>query len=198
MTDMVLGAPRARGLFVLTAHPEGCRVLVERQLARARAAFEKPLDAARGRTALVLGSTTFGYGSSTAIALKAAGFEKIIGLGYETPPSFRKDKPAIASAGWYLTHALHGSGAVARTYRLSLQHAFWRYLVVGGYLSYETADYTDNPLVDERLREGLTLEYYFNPNMSVYTRYEHTDFFSTDPFGEYTENEIRVGLSIRN
>ena len=89
MTELVLNSPRARGLFVLTAHPEGCRVRVQEQLRRAGEAFEKPLTAAAGRTALVLGSTTFGYGSSTAIALREAGFERIMGGGYETPPSFR-------------------------------------------------------------------------------------------------------------
>jgi enoyl-[acyl-carrier protein] reductase/trans-2-enoyl-CoA reductase (NAD+) len=113
---IALDQPRARGLFVLTAHPEGCRVLAERQIERARKAFPEPLAEARGKTALVIGSTTFGYGSSTAIALRAAGFEKIIGLGYETLPTFRNDKPAIASAGWYLTHALHEQGAVTRSY----------------------------------------------------------------------------------
>jgi enoyl-[acyl-carrier protein] reductase/trans-2-enoyl-CoA reductase (NAD+) len=107
VTEIVLDAPRARGLFVLTAHPVGCRVLAERQMERARSAFEKPLAAASGRTALVLGSTTFGYGSSTAIALRAAGFDRIIGVGYETPPSFRGEKLAMSSPGWYLTRAIH-------------------------------------------------------------------------------------------
>ena len=116
MTVLTLNTPRARGLMVLTAHPEGCRVLAGRQIARARAAFPKPLAAAEGKTALILGSTTFGYGSSTAIALKQAGFAKIIGLGFETPPVFRKDKVAIASAGWYLTSALHGAYPEQRTY----------------------------------------------------------------------------------
>jgi len=111
-----LEKPRARGLFVLTAHPEGCRVLVDRQRERARSAFPKPLAAAEGKTALVIGSTTFGYGSSTLIALREAGFSNIIGLGYETPPSFRKEKPAVASTGWYLTHALHGTYENQRTY----------------------------------------------------------------------------------
>jgi enoyl-[acyl-carrier protein] reductase/trans-2-enoyl-CoA reductase (NAD+) len=102
--------------MVLTAHPEGCRVLAERQIERARAAIPKPLPAAEGKTALILGSTTFGYGSSTAIALKQAGFAKIIGLGFETPPVFRKDKIAIAPPGWYLTAALHSAYPEQRTY----------------------------------------------------------------------------------
>ena len=116
MSLLSLTAPRARGLMVLTAHPEGCRVLAERQIARARAAFPKPLAGAQGKTALILGSTTFGYGSSTAIALREAGFSKIIGLGYETPPSFRNDKIAMAPAGWYLTAALHEAYPEQRTY----------------------------------------------------------------------------------
>lgn len=116
MSVLSLTSPRARGLMVLTAHPEGCRVLAKRQIERAREAFPKPLPAAEGKTALVLGSTTFGYGSSTAIALKEAGFARVIGLGYETPPTFRKDKVAMAPAGWYLTHALHDAYPEQRTY----------------------------------------------------------------------------------
>ncbi len=34
--------------------------------------------------------------------------------------------------------------------------------------------------VDERLKGGASAEYYFNPTLSVYARYEYTDFFSTD------------------
>lgn len=116
MTEIVLNAPRARGLFVLTAHPDGCRVLGERQLSRAKAAFEKPLADASGKTALVLGSTTFGYGSSTAIALRAAGFDRIIGVGFETPPSFRGEKLAMSSPGWYLTRTLHAADPAWHTY----------------------------------------------------------------------------------
>jgi len=107
VTEIVLTEPRSRGLFVLTAHPEGCRALAERQFERCRNAFEKPLSRAEGKNALVLGSTTFGYGSSTALALKQAGFSKIIGIGYETPPTFRKEKLAMSAPGWYLTDAIH-------------------------------------------------------------------------------------------
>ncbi|MBJ19617.1 MAG: enoyl-[acyl-carrier-protein] reductase FabV [bacterium] len=116
MSVLSLATPRARGLMILTAHPEGCRVLTQRQIERARAAFPAPLAAAEGKTALILGSTTFGYGSSIAISLKEAGFTKIIGVGYETPPAFRDQKVAIAPAGWYLTEALHRTYPEQRTY----------------------------------------------------------------------------------
>ena len=104
----VLAKAKARGLMVLTAHPEGSRVLAERQITRARKAFgPSGLAGAQGKTAFVLGSTTFGYGSSFAIALKEAGFNRIIGLGHEAVPTFRKDVIAQSTAGYYLTNTLH-------------------------------------------------------------------------------------------
>ena len=47
--------------------------------------------------------------------------------------------------------------------------------MLGAYVSYEVADWVDIPQVDERLKEGLTAEYYFNEYVSVYGRFEHTD-----------------------
>jgi hypothetical protein len=38
---------------------------------------------------------------------------------------------------------------------------------------------------------GATGEYYFNPLMSVYARYEH------DPSGDFVEDEIKIGLKFR-
>jgi len=58
-------------------------------------------------------------------------------------------------------------GAVDRYYELSLQHAFWRYLVLGTYVSYEIADFVDDPQIDQRVKEGFTAEYYFNPYFSI-------------------------------
>ncbi|MGH6736075.1 MAG: outer membrane beta-barrel protein [Methyloceanibacter sp.] len=89
-------------------------------------------------------------------------------------------------------------GAVDRFYELSLQHAFWRFLVVRGFVSYEIADYVESPQVDERLKEGLSAEHYFNPYASVYVRYEHTDFFSTVEASDFTENEVRIGMRLRH
>jgi len=114
----VLSAPAGKGMAILAAHPEGCRVQAVRQITRAAQAIPQPLPLAEGRTALVIGSTTLGFGSSTAIALRAAGFENIIGLGHEGLPVFEKDGSAVrrVSPGWYLTSALHQAGTLDRTY----------------------------------------------------------------------------------
>jgi len=52
---------------------------------------------------------------------------------------------------------------VDRLYELSLQHAFWRYFVLGTYVSDEIADYVGDPQADQRIKSGLTDDHYFNP-----------------------------------
>lgn len=69
--------------------------------------------------------------------------------------------------------------------------------MLGGYVSYEIADYAGSTLVDERVKEGATAEYFFNPYLSVYARYEHTDFFSTDRLSDFNQNEVPIGMRIR-
>jgi hypothetical protein len=78
-----------------------------------------------------------------------------------------------------------------------LQHAFWRYLVLGVYGSYEVANYAGDPLIDRRTKGGATAEYYFNPVLSVYARYEHTNFNSTDDASDFDEDEVRLGVKLR-
>lgn len=145
------------------------------------------------------GNISVGWGEQNSIAEDTASIEGVLFnadlVWMPTPMTLVE---FLASSSVETANTVDSLGAISRSYRLSLQQAFWRYLVVGGYISYDVADYVDNPLVDERLREGVTLEYFFNPHMSFYSRYEHTDFFSTSRFSEYTENEFRVGVRIRN
>jgi hypothetical protein len=51
----------------------------------------------------------------------------------------------------------------------------WRYFVLSTYVSDEIADYVGDPRADQRIKSGLTDDHYFNPVVSVYSRYEHTD-----------------------
>ena len=133
---------------------------------------------------LVLAGTTFafsdafygdirvGWGEQSSIADDTAPIEGVLfNAGVVWMPTPMTLIELIATSSVNTLSTLDSLGAISRSYRLSLQQAFWRYLVVGGYLSYEVVDYVDNPLVDERMREGLTLDYFFNPNKSVYPRY---------------------------
>jgi hypothetical protein len=89
------------------------------------------------------------------------------------------------------------AGAIDRFYSLSLQHAFWRYFVFGPFASYERADFAGVEQVDQRMKAGLTGEYYFNPLVSLYGRYEHTHFVSTSSESNYDEDEVRLGIKLR-
>ncbi len=89
------------------------------------------------------------------------------------------------------------AGAIDHFFELSLQHAFWRYLVLGVYGSYEVADFVGDPQIDRRTKIGATGEYYFNPVMSAYARYEHTDFNSSDAGSDFVEDELKIGLKFR-
>ena len=89
------------------------------------------------------------------------------------------------------------AGAIDHFFELSLQHSFWRYLVLGVYGSYEVADFFSDPQIDRRTKFGATGEYYFNPMMSAYARYEHTDFTSTEAGSDFVEDEFKVGLKFR-
>ena len=89
------------------------------------------------------------------------------------------------------------SGAIDRFYELSLQHAFWRYFVLGGFVSYETAEYAGDPQFDQRTKAGLTADYYFNSILSMYSRYEHTDFTSTVAENDFVEDRVTFGIKLR-
>jgi len=140
------------------------------------------------------GEMSLGWGEQTSIDESIAPIEGVLLnadiIWLPTPMTLARSQVSTSS----LVDSL---GAIDRFYELSIQHAFWRFLVVGGYVSYEIADYAASTLVDERVKEGATAEYFLNPNFSIYARYEHTDFFSTDRLNNFNENEVRIGMRIR-
>lgn len=104
----------------------------------------------------------------------------------------------IAQSSISETTLENSAGAVDHFFQLGLQQAFWRYLVLGVYGSYERADFAGDSQVDQRTKLGTTAEYYFNPLLSVFGRYEHTDFTSTpDSSSDFVEDEFKVGLKFR-
>jgi hypothetical protein len=145
------------------------------------------------------GEFSVGWGEQTSIDESAAPIEGVLLnadiIWMPTPMTMVEFLARSEVSTSTLVDAL---GAIDRFYELSLQHAFWRYLVMRGFGSYEIADYAGSTLVDERLKGGASAEYYFNPTVSVYARYEHTDFFSTDRQSDFNENEVRIGMRIRH
>ncbi len=91
---------RSRGFICVSAHPEGCRLNIERQIRDITA--NRPASLAGPRNVLVVGAST-GYGLASRIAA-AWGFQaRTLGVFFERLP----DPPRTATAGYYNTSSFH-------------------------------------------------------------------------------------------
>jgi enoyl-[acyl-carrier protein] reductase/trans-2-enoyl-CoA reductase (NAD+) len=90
---------RSRGFVCVNAHPEGCRLNVERQIAVAEQA--PPSREGAPRNVLVIGAST-GYGLASRIAAGWGSGARTLGVFFERPP----DEDKTATAGYYNTVAL--------------------------------------------------------------------------------------------
>jgi enoyl-[acyl-carrier protein] reductase/trans-2-enoyl-CoA reductase (NAD+) len=90
---------RSRGFICVNAHPEGCRINVERQIAVGERAPASRGDAPRN--VLVIGAST-GYGLASRIAAAWGYDARTLGIFFERPP----DDDKTATAGYYNTVAL--------------------------------------------------------------------------------------------
>jgi enoyl-[acyl-carrier protein] reductase / trans-2-enoyl-CoA reductase (NAD+) len=88
---------RSRGFICVNAHPEGCRLNVERQIAVAANAETGPMGL---HNVLVIGAST-GYGLASRIAAAWGSDARTLGVFFERPP----DEEKTASAGYYNTVA---------------------------------------------------------------------------------------------
>src|SRR5579859_2401935 len=91
---------RSRGFICINAHPEGCRLNVERQIAAITSARKEPLTGLRN--VLVIGAST-GYGLASRIAAAWGFGAKTLGVCLEREPEGNK----TATAGFYNTVAFH-------------------------------------------------------------------------------------------
>lgn len=88
-------------------------------------------------------------------------------------------------------------GALTRQAGLEVRHALRRNLILVAGLSYAKTDYTGTAVTEQELKETLAAEYYLTREVALTARYQHTDFFSSTPGSDYTDNEVRVGVKIR-
>lgn len=88
--------PKVRGFICMTAHPEGCKENVARQIS-----YIKKLGKTEGpKRVLIIGAST-GYGLATRIAATYGCDASTIGIMYEKPANDRR----TATPGWYNTKA---------------------------------------------------------------------------------------------
>lgn len=89
------------------------------------------------------------------------------------------------------------SGALTREAALEVRHALRRNLVLVAGLSYALTEYTGTAVTEKDLKETLAAEYYLTREVALIARYQRTNFFSSTPGADYTDNEVRVGVKIR-
>lgn len=102
--------PKVKGFICTTAHPEGCRESVRRQIA-----YCKEQGMAEGpKKVLVIGSST-GYGLASRIAVTYGYGADTIGVAFERESNGRR----TATAGWYNTKAFEEFAAADGYYAKS-------------------------------------------------------------------------------
>ena len=88
-------------------------------------------------------------------------------------------------------------GALSQTAGIEVRHAFRRHLIGTAGVSLTKQDY-EGITLHERAITGLAgLEYFVNREVTLFGRYQHVDFESTDVSRNYNSDEVRVGVRVR-
>ncbi len=88
-------------------------------------------------------------------------------------------------------------GAMVRSVGAEVRHAFRRNVVGSAGVRLTRADYAGIDLVEQDITTSLGVDYYMSREVSLFGRYAHIDFSSTSPLGDYTADEVRVGVRVR-
>lgn len=93
---------------------------------------------------------------------------------------------------------LAGSGgALSRSAGVEVRHAFRRHLIGTAGLRLTHQDYEGADLQEREIAATLGLEYYVNREVTLFGRYQHLEFDSTNAGRDYGADEVRVGVRIR-
>jgi hypothetical protein len=94
--------------------------------------------------------------------------------------------------------SLSGSGgALSRQVGIEARHAFRRNLIASAGLAYSVTDFSGVAQVEKEAKATLGLEYFVNREVTLFSRYLHTNFDSTDTTRNYNADEVRVGMRIK-
>lgn len=95
------------------------------------------------------------------------------------------------------TNAINADGVVTRTAGIEARHAFLRNLIASAGVQVTRADYHGIVLDETETAARLGAEYYLNREVTIFTRYQHIWFDSSDRFRDYEADEVRVGVRVR-
>ncbi len=89
-------------------------------------------------------------------------------------------------------------GVLERQYGLALRHSFSTRLIGTTGVSYYNRDFVGGDLTEQQTTGAAGLEYYLSREYVLFGRYQHTAFYTTAPDGNYTAEEVQLGVRIRH
>lgn len=95
------------------------------------------------------------------------------------------------------TTTFDSGGVLQRQYGAELSHNFSARLIGSVGASLFTRDYVGAGLHEDQLSGAVGLEYFLNRNVVLFSRYEHTAFYTTSPNGNWTGEVVQAGVRLR-
>ena len=89
-------------------------------------------------------------------------------------------------------------GVLERQYALALRHSFSTRLIGTTGISYYNRDFVGGDLTEQQATGAAGLEYYLSREWVLFGRYQHTAFYTTSENGNYTVEEVQMGVRFRH
>jgi hypothetical protein len=95
------------------------------------------------------------------------------------------------------TTTFDSGGVLERNYAVEARHSFETRLVGIAGLGFFTRDFVGAGIHENQLTAAAGLEYYLSRQAVLFGRYQHTAFDTTSPNGNYTVEEVQLGVRLR-
>jgi hypothetical protein len=147
---------------------------------------------------ILRGEVSLGYGRQTPDAQQ---LEVIDGLLIDANLTWRVTPLTslllTASTDVAETTTDDSGGVLERNYAAEVRHSFQTRLVGIAGLSLFTRDFVGAGIHEDQFTAATGLEYYLSRRAVLFGRYQHTVFDTTTPNGNYTVEEVQLGVRLR-
>ena len=152
-----------------------------------------------GNTSQMLrGEVSIGYGRQTPLDMR---LQSIDGMVVDANVAWRLSALTAVllrgSSDVIETTTLSSSGGLTRRAQVEVRHAFLRPLIGTASAGLSSTTY-QGIMINEKLTElALGLEYYLGPEAVIYGRVQHSELRTNATTGDWSSDEVRVGLRLR-
>lgn len=149
-------------------------------------------------TQTLTGEVSAGYASQTADDPALDDVEGLIfNAGLEWLVSGLTTVRLDASSTVAETTITGSAGSIVRSAGLLLEHRPRRNIVMGASVIFEREEFSGSGGEDDEWQLGVSGEYIFTRSVALIFAYDHLISTSSSPGGDYSEDEVRVGVRVR-